>query len=231
MQNIYGNSNITVNNGDFILGLMDPFNPNLDRGDAEFDVRQRLTVSAIWSVPAGKGSGLAHWLLGGWSMAPILTARTGEPFSIFDSTNGLNFAPRAAFIGKVPRSESNMVAVGAPNTYQYITFTDAQIDHYINPVYGISDVPPFPSDVSGRDAFRAPGFWNVDVGLYKTTKITERMSLQLRAETFNLFNHANLYVVGASADVGAQNYVTACRGCTGSSYDRRNLQLAAKIIF
>ncbi|HZT28754.1 MAG TPA: TonB-dependent receptor [Bryobacteraceae bacterium] len=231
VQNIYGNSNITVNNGDFILGLMDPFNPNLDRGDAEFDVRQRLTVSAIWSVPAGKGSGLAHWLLGGWSMAPILTARTGEPFSIFDSTNGLNFAPRAAFIGKVPRSESNMVAVGAPNTYQYITFTDAQIDHYINPVYGISDVPPFPSDVSGRDAFRAPGFWNVDVGLYKTTKITERMSLQLRAETFNLFNHANLYVVGASADVGAQNYVTACRGCTGSSYDRRNLQLAAKIIF
>ena len=58
-----------------------------------------------------------------------------------------------------------------------------------------------------------------------------RFSLQLRGETFNIFNHANLYDVGANADVGASNSVTACYGCTGSTYDRRHLQLGAKLIF
>jgi hypothetical protein len=85
--------------------------------------------------------------------------------------------------------------------------------------------------MSGRDAFRAPGWWDLDVGLYKDTKITERFTIQLRAETFNLFNHANLYVIGKSADVGAQDYVTGCYGCTGSTFDRRHLQLAVKLIF
>ena len=56
-------------------------------------------------------------------------------------------------------------------------------------------------------------------------------SLQLRLETFNLFNHANLYVNGNSADMGAGNTVNACYGCTGSTYDRRHLQLAAKVIW
>ncbi len=90
---------------------------------------------------------------------------------------------------------------------------------------------PWPANMSGRDAFRAPGWWDFDLGVYKDTKITERVTLQLRGEVFNLFNHANLYVVGNSADVGQGNSVTACYGCTGSTYDRRNLQLAAKIIF
>ena len=61
--------------------------------------------------------------------------------------------------------------------------------------------------------------------------ITERLSLQLRAEAFNLFNHANLYVVGTSADLANGNAVNACFGCTGSTYDRRHLQLAAKFVW
>ena len=85
--------------------------------------------------------------------------------------------------------------------------------------------------MSGRDAFRAPGWWNFDLGLYTDTKITERISIQRRAEAFNIFNHANLYVNGNSADMGAGNTVNACYGCTGSTYDRRHMQLAAKVIF
>jgi len=85
--------------------------------------------------------------------------------------------------------------------------------------------------MSGRDAFRAPGWWSMDFGIYKDTKITERFSLQLRGEAFNVFNHANLYVVGAGAELGTGNFVTACYGCTGSTHDRRNLQVAAKLIF
>ena len=92
--------------------------------------------------------------------------------------------------------------------------------------------------MSARNAFRAPGFYQLDLGVYKTFAITERVRMQLRGEAFNVLNHANLYVLGSNADVGgaAQNAdgsatITACKGCTGTATDRRNLQLALKLLF
>jgi outer membrane receptor protein involved in Fe transport len=228
----YGNiSNITTNNGNFNLGLLDPYHPNLDRGDAEFDIRHRFTLAGNWRVPFPHKSGLSNMLLGGWSLNPLLTIRSGEPFSIFDSSVPLNLdatTQRAVFTGPVSTTSNGLVATSVPDTYNYMTFTDAQVSHVANP---LTPGHAWPSGMSGRDAFRAPGFWLMDFGLYKDTKLTERFTLQLRAEAFNLFNHANLYVQGSGADLGAGNTVTSCFGCTGSTYDRRHLQLAAKIIF
>lgn len=68
-------------------------------------------------------------------------------------------------------------------------------------------------------------------GSIKDTKLTERFALQIRAEAFNVFNHANLYTEGLTADVGASNTVEACYGCSGSASDRRQVQLTAKVIF
>jgi outer membrane receptor protein involved in Fe transport len=230
LTNQYGNNNITTNNGNFIFGLLDPFHPKLDRGDAEFDIRQRLTFAGDWKVPFGAKSGIYKAVLGGWSLNPLFTARTGQPYSIFDTSVQqlpLN-TPRATFIGNIPSGSNGLVATGTPDNYQYLTFTSSQVSHI---PMSFAPGSSWPSSMSGRDAFRAPGWWNFDVGVYKDTKITERVSLQLRAEVFNFFNHANLYVVGTSADVGSGNSVNACYGCTGSTYDRRHLQLGAKIIF
>lgn len=228
----YGNANITINNGNFVYGLLDPFHPNLDRGDAEFDIRHRLTMAGNWKIPFGTTHGLSHALLGGWSLNPMFVARSGQPFSVFDSSPSVAFldlnTPRATFTGPIPRNGTGLVATAAPNTYQYLTFSPSQLAH--TPM-SFAPGSSWPSNMSGRDAFRAPGWWNLDLGVYKDTKLTERFTLQLRAETFNIFNHANLYVVGNSADVGSGNAVTACYGCTGSTYDRRHLQLAAKIVF
>jgi outer membrane receptor protein involved in Fe transport len=231
----YGQQNITINNGNFVYGLLDPYHPNLDRGSAEFDIRHRVVLAGHWQVPAGKLAGWRNLLLGGWSLNPLFTARTGQPFSVFDSAAQelpLN-TPRATFIGNVPGTNTgNLIPTSVPNTFQYITFNPAQIAH--EPM-AMTPGQAWPSNMSGRDAFRGPGWWNLDFGLYKVTRLTERISLQLRAETFNIFNHANLYVNGISADVGANNgtnnAVDACYGCTGSTYDRRHLQLGAKIIF
>lgn len=226
----YGNNNITINNGNFYYGLLDPYHPKLDRGDAEFDIRHRVTVAGDWKIPVGHRPGLYSALLGGWSLNPLFIARTGQPFSVFDSTFQqlpLN-TPRASFNGGVPRDGNGLIATAAPDTYQYLTFTPSQIAHV---PMSLAPGSAWPSNMSGRDVFRAPGWWNLDLGVYKDTKITERVSLQLRAETFNVFNHANLYVVGTSADLGTGNGVNACYGCTGSTFDRRHLQLGAKIIF
>jgi hypothetical protein len=225
----YGNANITINNGNFIYGLLDPYHPNLDRGDAEFDIRHRVTLAGNWRVPMHK-PGVYNLLLGGWSLNPLFIARTGQPFSVFDSAAAvldLN-TPRATFSGNVPNTGNGLIATSTPNTYQYLTFQPSQITHQIMTYAPGSS---YPSNMSGRDAFRAPGWWDLDLGVYKDTKLTERFGLQIRLEMFNMFNHANLYVTGNSADVGVQDYVSSCYGCTGSTYDRRHLQLGAKLTF
>jgi hypothetical protein len=183
-----------------------------------------------WRIPVGNKAGLYKTLLAGWKVTPMFVARTGQPFSIFDSSVqmlDLN-TPRAGFTGPIPRNGNGLVATSTPNTYQYYTFTSSQIAH--TPM-SFASGSTWPANMSGRDVFRAPGWWNIDLGVYKDTKLTERVSLQLRAETFNMVNHANLYVVGSSADLGSGNSVNACYGCTGSTYDRRHLQLAMKIVF
>jgi hypothetical protein len=68
-----------------------------------------------------------------------------------------------------------------------------------------------------RNAFRQPGFWNANFGIYKNFKLTERFNLQFRSELYNLFNHSNYYVqtgpvtaaLGIPADINGQS-PTAC---------------------
>ncbi len=220
----------TANNGDYVLGYLDPFNPNLDRGNAEFDIRHRVTIAPVYEEPFFRQPGIANLALGGWSMSAIFVAQTGSPYSVFDSTNALNYAPRAAFNG--PVNGTPLINTGAPNTFQYLTFQPSQIDHFNSAQWGYSDLGPFPSNMSGRDAFVGPGRFNLDFSLYKSFKITERASLQIRGEAYNLLNHSNLSLIGASADVGSQNYVTAQYGfLPNGSVERRNVQLAARVTF
>jgi hypothetical protein len=91
--------------------------------------------------------------------------------------------------------------------------------------------------MTGRNTFRGPGFWNFTLAGYKTFKITERLSLQLRAEAFNIFNHHNFYVLGSTADVSQLvNGVEAKKGGLGAASapgapldERRNVQLAVRL--
>ena len=224
----------SANNGDFILGYLDAFAPNLSKGNADFDIRQRVVVSAVYQVPGfSKDRTWKGQALGGWSLAPIFTARTGSPYSIVDCTYNIRWCPYAAFNGSVPVNGSGSPAAitSTPNTFNFLQLPVSEIDHWTNPMFYFSDLPPYPSNMTGRNTFMGPGFWNLDVGLYKTFRFAERFSMQLRAEAYNLFNHANLYVEGGAADTLTTTYIPACYGCSGTPSDHRNLQLALKLLF
>jgi hypothetical protein len=85
--------------------------------------------------------------------------------------------------------------------------------------------------MTSRNEFRAPGVWNMDLGVYRLFSFTERIKLQFRGEFYNLFNHANMYVEGSNADVSSTSFIPGCKACTGTYLDRRNVQLAAKLLF
>jgi hypothetical protein len=226
----FGDRNITINNGDFVAGLLDPYDPNLDRGDAEFDVRHRVVVMGVWTLPSRRGAGWPGRLAGGWSMVPVFLARSGQPFSVFDTSQqvlSMN-APRAVFAGDHPIKRNTFVADATPDLFHLITFYPAQI---LRQQQRLTPGSGWPAGMSARDSFRAPGFWNLDLALHKVTRIGDRYTLQIRADVINILNHANLYLAGRSADVGRANTIDGCFGCTGSSFDQRQIQLAVRFTF
>ena len=71
------------------LGYLNAFNPSLDKGSSDYDVRNRFVVSGVWDLPWMKNSSnaFARAALGGWSMSPIFLVHSGYPFSIYDCSN------------------------------------------------------------------------------------------------------------------------------------------------
>jgi hypothetical protein len=220
------------------LGLTNPFNPSVDYGYSDLDARHRFVGSAVWDLPFGKQSqGVARTLFGGWQLTTIFNARTGTPFTIYDSSNTL---PGGQAVRLVPTGPVavQIVDLHSSATFQYINLagqldpmTGLALGAFINPVCGCSDFGPYPANMIKRNQFRGPNNWNVDAGIYKNIRFTERYSLQLRAELFNAFNHANLYITPGTIDVTG-GLVTATKGSTpNGNLERRNVQLAVKFIF
>ena len=105
-----------------------------------------------------------------------------------------------------------------PNEFTLLDLTPL-VPHaggYVHPLTGNSDFGPYPADMPERDAFRGPGFWNVDFVLSKRVRFGIR-AVQFRAEAYNLFNHANMYPRADTADVSASDFIGVTRTATAAS--------------
>ncbi len=180
------------------LGYTDAFDPKLDWGNSDYDIRNRFVVSPIWQTPWFKsGKGFGRQALGGWTVSGIITARGGVPFSVFDYNNDENFytVPRLT-----PATPITQYHVGSPVASGAGVFTAMTVPvpasfAPLDSELGLSDFGPFPANMTKRNAFRGPGAWNSDLALSKSFKITERVGMEFRIEGFDAFNHHNYYVV------------------------------------
>ncbi len=221
-------STLSISPNNINLGLLDPFTPRLDKGSSDFDSRHRLVTGGVWEIPFARNKkGPAERLFDNWSISYIFTAESGKPFTIFDCTNSLMVCPRLLLSGPIrfKGPDDPPASRDEPNLFVYIDLRGQTRGRYTNPLTGTSDLGPYPSRMTSRNAFRGPGQWNLDAGLSKVISINDRLDLQLRAEVFNLFNHANLFVVGSEADIGSADAVTAKR------LGRRQTQIAIRLIF
>ncbi len=226
-------------NSAFSLGYTNPFNPSLDHGNSDLDVRHRFVIAPIYRTPSINSNKVFNEALGGWQITGIYTVRTGAPFSYFDSTNnvsGYNVARYVPGSGVVPQHTFKSIPAGqnGGGANSYVLGTLPTANSFSNPaLLGASDWGPFPSTMTARNAFRGPGAWNVDAALSKTFPIHESVNVELRAEAFDIFNHHNLYIVGGNNDVnGSSGQITAQKGgINGTTDERRFGQFAAKINF
>jgi len=209
----------------FFLGFTDTFNAKGDYGLADFDVRHRFVTSFNYEPTHWDKSSSAatRRLLGGWSLNGIVTVRSGYPFTIYDCT--FANATCARLLPSAPVvTNSNGPSTGDANSFTYVNLANQTTRVTPNPLVGNYNFGPFPTSMSARNAYHGPGAWNVNTGLYKRIHFNERWSVQLRAEVFNLFNYSNLFIDYGSPDVSSGNVLSYRDG-------RRNVQLAAKIIF
>jgi hypothetical protein len=157
-----------------------------DKGDSDFDLRQVFNLSAVYQLPFGAGKpyltspGIMRAILSNFELTSISSWQTGLPVNItIDRTNGV-----------VPGQYATPPQ--RPN-YNYgvsLTPPGGSTPHeWINPAaFSIPAAGTFGN--LGRNAFRAPEIWQVDLGLSKYINLTERLNLRLRADGFNIFNRA-----------------------------------------
>ncbi len=225
-------------------GYLNFLNPKLDWGNSDYDVRQRFVVSPMWELPWFKyGGALQRGLLGGWSVSGLFTVRSGTPFSIFDFTNNYNDCtiPRLTPSSPIGSYHVGSPQANGPNDFVAMTVPVPASFAPLDPTLGISDFGPFPNNMTHRNAFIGPGAWNLDMAVSKHIKMTERASLELRAEGFDVFNHHNYYVnttnlyYDGATETPLQ--VTEMKGGLGSSArggnhdERRFGQLAMRVSF
>ena len=199
----------------------DSYNVLAERGRSNFDVRQRLSVSFSYDLPLGKGkrylgdSGWASSLLGGWQTFGIVTFQTGRPFTVALPADFDNSGTGFSSLGFGANDRPNLV--GDPR------LSTPTPERWFNTA--AFALPPFGSFGSaGRNILDGPGYQNVNASLVKNTALRERVSLQLRAEFFNLFNHSNF-------NLPDNFYGSPTFGQILSAQSPRHIQLGAKLLF
>jgi hypothetical protein len=246
LSSTFSDSTGGASNGIGNLGYLDPRNPKLDWGSSDFDIRNRISLSMIWETPWYRsGKGLRRQALGGYTIVPVFTARTGVPFSIFDTTNSVNAGagygiPRYVAAGTVSNFHTGSPVAIGPNNFQVLSLPPGNSFSNVA-LGGISDFGPYPSDMTLRNAFRGPSAWNFDLALTKSFAVTERVRVEFRAEGFDLFNHHNLYINALNLDNanfgGGRVIVNALKGglgtnAIGGNHDERRFgQFALRVSF
>jgi hypothetical protein len=149
-----------------------------NKGLAALDRRHIFTEGVIYELPFGQGkrwaqSGVAMWVLGGWQLNGLWTWESGLPLDITISATSLN-AP----------GNGNRPNVNGP----------VQIFGRIGPGQLYFDTSAFSAPPSntlgnvGRNVLHGPHLFDIDMSVFRRFRITERLGVEFRAESFNLSN-------------------------------------------
>ena len=186
-----------------------------ERSVADEHVPHRFINSYVYELPLGKGrrymTGLnpvANAVLGGWSTAGIISLAAGPPVHL-----------------SVQGNPSNSGSADRPNVVGQwkLDAGERSLSRWFNTAAFVPN-GRFAFGNAGRNLLQSPGMVNLDLAVYKTFAIKERVKLQFRAEAFNSTNTP--LFDAPNAQVGNPNF-----GMISSAGRPRNLQFGLKVIF
>lgn len=210
---------------------------------------QVLQLNYSYALPFGRG----HALLGnasnatdkfinGWQISGITDAQTGQPFSVSYSAAGTpvgqvsgraNIKPGVApYPAQKTKAEwFNPNAFQVPPCYNSVETGSATVN--CQAVYTAGQTAGVPTYAtygnSGYDMLRRPRFQDWDMSLQKNIPWREHYNVQLRADSFNVFNHPNFLTPNSNISNSNAGTITSISGTP--SYEQRTLEFAAKFAF
>ena len=194
-------------------GAQDFHNLALDRGRSDYDQRQNFVAAIIFdtSYYSGTNSVLRH-ILNGWTISPIINFASGLPFTV---TSG-----KDNNLDGVSNDRANLVG----NPYLDPNRARSQVVSAWFNTAAFAANPLGTDGTSARNLMDAPGYRNVDMGLFRNFVLHERFKIQFRAEFTNIFNMVSLNAPNAALTSATFGQITSAR-------DMRALQLGLRIAF
>jgi hypothetical protein len=185
----------------------------LDWGPSALNVTSQASISARYALPFAKASKI----FGGWQVNGIATLLTGFPFTpLVGSNRSGDGDTRNPDRPSLNPAFSGPILLDNPN-------------QWFNPNAFVLPAAGTYGNL-GRGTFVGPGLADLDMSLFKTTAVSEKMSLQFRAEFFNVLNHANFN--SPNTTVFSSGAISASAGLiTATSTTSRQIQLGLKLIF
>jgi hypothetical protein len=181
--------------GSSTLPIMEnPYNPNSNVGPCDTDVRLNFNAGVVYDVPRWNAAGRFGE---GWQIGSVVTAATGRPWTPLLSSTADESGQDLVY--------QRPSCSGVKPVYQ---FSDPNSPTITNAAAIFSDPAPNTIGTCGRNSVRGPEFTQWDFNVIKTTKITEKLSLQLRFEVSNLLNHPNFYYLPVSAKPSSSSFST-----------------------
>ncbi len=200
---------------------VNPIDPELSRAISAFDMKHNFVASYAYQLPLARLMGEKNRWTEGWTFSGIARFGSGLPVTLYNNTD-------SSLLGTIPNGINNngidtlQVASGnlAINTNPRNGQPAFNTSLFSIPSLGqMGNVP--------RRFFYGPGIENFDMALEKVTQLTESKSLELRAEAFNVFNHAQFF--GAASVNG--NISSGAFGTVVSADAPRQVQVAMRFRF
>jgi hypothetical protein len=195
-----------------------------DWGPSALNATNQLSISARYELPFGPGkrwmttaSGFENKLVGGWQLNGISTFLSGFPFTpLVGSNRSGDGDTRNPDRPSVSTTFSGPVILGKPT-------------EWFNPNAFVLP-PPGTFGNLGRGTLSGPGLANVDLSLFKNTTVSEKITMQFRAEFFNAFNRVNFGPPNTT--VFSSGAINASAGViTTLAANPRQIQFGLKLIF
>ncbi|HEX2491481.1 MAG TPA: TonB-dependent receptor, partial [Blastocatellia bacterium] len=185
--NLFGEVNYFSNNSNGLARALDNNDLKAEFAPSVIEAPHRLNVSGIYELPFGKGKkyldtgGPANWFLGGWQISAIGSYQSGFPVVIVQDNNN------SGLFGSFQRP--NLVAGQDPKSSGS---TEDRLNKWFNPA-AWEPAAPFTFGNAPRTDTRArtPIKKNWDIAFQKNQRLSERFTLQLRAEVINAFDNPN----------------------------------------
>jgi hypothetical protein len=202
----------------------DAYNRRAERAVSTEDIARRLTISADYQLPVGRGktflsnsNRFVDAVLGGWQVNAITTLQTGQPIPLLQPVN------QAGIYNARQRPNNN----GQPATYTSGSTQDKITHWFDSSVFSISAPYTFGNAPRTLTSVRQPGIANIDASLFKNFSILSehRLDAQLRWEAFNALNHTQFGRVNSTIGTAATGNITSV------GVAPRQMQLGLKLIF